>query len=434
MADLIFARPDGQWFDFPPLKLAAMSGDTLLRPGKLDLIPLPPGATLTLMPTCAPVGFDPESGEYLQLDENPYKKKSEKVFAVAALLPQGYTRLYLPAATDSQELLPILGYTAVGVEKGRLVCAALPTDEPDRWDPRHFNGPELEGLVEKRLAEFPDNRVIRQLAKCSLEYGCFTAQNIFYRRWEGGLPASPACNAECMACLSLQPEDSCDSPQQRINFCPQAKELAEIGAAHLAQAKHAIVSFGQGCEGEPSLAFEVIAAAIAEMRRQTRRGLININTNAGHTRAVRALLEAGIDSLRVSMFSAVKEDYEAYHRPKDYAFEDVLASLAACREAGRPVALNLLAWPGFTDDPAQRDALIGLCREYKVRQIQMRNLNCDPRLMRPFCAGKSPVGMRMLLRQLSDALPDTDIGSYSKDLRQKAKKTPKPPKDTEDEV
>ena len=427
MADLIFARPDGQWFDFPPLKLAAMSGDTLVRPGKLDLMPLPAGAALTLMPTCAPVGFDPESGEYLQLAENPYKKKSEPVYAVAALLPQGYTRLYLPAATDSTDLLPILGYTAVGVEKGRLVCAALPTDQPDRWDPRHFNGRELEGLVKKRLAEFPDNRVIRQLAKCSLEYGCFTAQNIFYRRWEGGLPASPACNASCLACLSLQPEGSCDSPQQRIDFCPQSRELAEIGAAHLEQAKGAIVSFGQGCEGEPSLAYPVICAAIAEMRRRTKRGAVNINTNAGSTEAIKALLEAGIDSLRVSMFSAVKQDYEAYHQPKDYRFEDVLASLAACREQGAPVALNLLAWPGFTDDPGQRDALIGLCREYGVRQIQMRNLNCDPRLMRPFCAGKRPVGMRLLLRQLSDAPPQTEIGSFSKDLRRRSAKRPEPP-------
>ena len=428
MADMIFARPDGQWFDFPPLKLAAMTGDTLVRPGRLDLMPLPPGATLTLMPTCAPVGFDPESGEYLQLAENPYKqKKAEPVYAVAALLPQGYTRLYLPAATDSTELLPILGYTAVGVEKGRLVCAALPTDEPDRWDPRHFNGPELEELVRQRLAEFPDNRVIRQLAKCSLEYGCFTAQNIFYRRWEGGLPASPACNASCLACLSLQPEDSCMSPQQRIDFCPQARELAEVGAAHLASAKHAIVSFGQGCEGEPSLAYEAICGAIAEMRRRTQRGAININTNAGSTKAITALLAAGIDSLRVSMFSAVKADYEAYHQPKDYRFEDVLASLAACRERGTPVALNLLAWPGFTDDPGQRDALIDLAREYRVRQIQLRNLNCDPRLMRPFCEGRRPVGMRLLLRQLSDALPQTEIGSYSRDLRRQSAKRPAPP-------
>lgn len=27
MAQMIFARPDGQWFDFPPLEMAAMSGE-----------------------------------------------------------------------------------------------------------------------------------------------------------------------------------------------------------------------------------------------------------------------------------------------------------------------------------------------------------------------------------------------------------------------
>ena len=50
MAVMKFARPDGQWFDFPPLAMAAASGNRLLRPGKLDLLPLPEGATLTLMP------------------------------------------------------------------------------------------------------------------------------------------------------------------------------------------------------------------------------------------------------------------------------------------------------------------------------------------------------------------------------------------------
>ena len=74
MASLIFARPDGQWFDFPPLTMAAMSGEKVLVPNKADLIPLPEGATLTLMPCTAPVGFDKETGEFLELDENPYKK------------------------------------------------------------------------------------------------------------------------------------------------------------------------------------------------------------------------------------------------------------------------------------------------------------------------------------------------------------------------
>ena len=426
MANMIFARADGQWFDFPPLQLAAMSGDTLLLPSKPELIPLPQGATLTLMPGCAPVGFDAERGEYLQVDENPYKKKAEPVYAVAALLPQGFTRLYLPAATQAPQRLPILGYTAVGVDhRGRLVCAAQQTDEQEPWNPRHFNTPQLEALVRQRQAEFPDNRILRQLSKCALEYGCFTAQNIFYRRWEGGLPASPVCNAACLACLSQQPEGSCDSPQQRIDFCPQSREIAQLGLAHLQAAQGAMISFGQGCEGEPSLAYQVIAPAIRAIRQQTQRGVININTNAGNTAALRALLEAGLDSLRVSLFSAVKADYEAYHQPQDYRFEDVLASLALCRDQGRPVAINLLAWPGFSDDGEQRDALIALCREYKIRQLQLRNLNADPQLMQPFCQGRRPVGMRLYLRQLSDALPQTELGNYSKDLR--AVKPPQTP-------
>ena len=69
MASLIFARPDGQWFDFPPLQMAAASGDRVLLPAKSELIPLPEGATLTMMPCSAPVGFDRETGEFLELEE-----------------------------------------------------------------------------------------------------------------------------------------------------------------------------------------------------------------------------------------------------------------------------------------------------------------------------------------------------------------------------
>jgi len=419
MASLIFARPDGQWFDFPPLSMAAMSGDRVLLPSKTELIPLPEGATLTLMPNTPPVGFDRETGEFLELSENPYKKKAEPVYAVAALLPQGFTRLLLPACTPMGDPLPILGYTAVGLEKGKLVVAAQATDEHKRWHPRHFNTEELPSLVAQRQAEMPGNRVIQQLSRCSLEYGCFTAQNIMYRRWEGGLPVSPACNAACLACLSLQEEGGPDSPQQRICFCPQAEEIAQVGIAHLQNAAHAIVSFGQGCEGEPSLAYKQICEAIRLMRQATPKGIININTNAGNTKAIAALLEAGMESFRVSMFSPIAEDYEAYHRPADYRFSDVLASLALIRDAGRPIAINLLAYPGFTDDKKQVETFTDLLRLYKVDQVQMRNLNCDPRLMSDFCRGKEPMGMSAMIELLHKELPDLLIGNYSRDLRNK---------------
>lgn len=417
MAKMIFARPDGQWFDFPPLELAGMSGGRVQPALKPDLIPLPEGATLTMMPQAAPIGFDAANGEFLEVAENPYKKKSEPVYAVAALLPQGFTRLLLPAAAAAAAPLPILGYTAVGVEKGRLVVAAAATDEHARWNPKHFNTPRLEALVSKRLRETPDNRILRQLAKCSLEYGCFTAQNIFYRRWEGGVPASPACNAACLACLSEQPAGSVASPQRRIDFCPQCREIVEVALPHLEQAEDAMISFGQGCEGEPSLAAPVICEALRQIRKRTTKGLLNINTNAGDTAAVRDLLASGIDSLRVSMFSACEADYQAYHQPKDYAFADVRASLAAAQAARTPVALNLLAYPGFTDDETQLAALVDLAAAYDVRQIQLRNLNCDPGLMLPFCRDKRPLGMRRLLQELQTRLPHVRLGNYSRDLR-----------------
>ena len=86
--------------------------------------------------------------------------------------------------------------------------------------------------------------------------------------------------------------------------------------------------------------------------------------------------------------------------------------------AGVPVAINLLAYPGFSDDETQLQALIELARRYDVRQIQLRNLNCDPALMAPFCRQRQPLGMRRLLQELQRQLPQTSIGNYSRDLRQ----------------
>jgi len=414
MADMLFARPDGQWFDFPPLGMAGMAGNRLVNPTKADLIPLPEGATLTMMPQAAPFGVDKENGEFLEIAENPYKKKDEPIYALAALLPQGFTRLLLPAATATDTPLPLLGYTAVGVEKGRLVVAAASTDEHEHWHPRYYNTPQLPQLVEQRLSQEPHNGILRQLGHCALEYGCFTAQNIFYRRYEGGIPVSPACNADCIGCISLQPAECCPSPQQRIKEAPTAEEIAAVAIPHLREAEVAIVSFGQGCEGEPTLQAPLLAKAISLIRAATSRGIININTNAGMPQSIQALLEAGLDSIRVSLFSPVADEYAAYHRPHGYTLAEVRRSLSLAHQAGCTAALNLLVYPGFTDDEQRLAALTELLHETGVRQLQLRNLNIDPRLMRSFCAGSWGIGMRNFLRRLREDLPDVAIGNYSR--------------------
>jgi len=414
MTDMLFVRPDGQWFDFPALSLAGMAGNRLVRPVKADLIPLPEGATLTMMPLAAPYGVDQKSGEFLLLTENPYKKKSEPIYALAALLPQGFTRLLAPAAAPAASPLPLLGYTAVGVEKGKLMVAAHATDEHERWHPKHYNTPELPQLMERRLQEQPQNSILQQLAYCVREYGCFTAQNIFYGHFEGGIPVSPACNANCLGCISLQPAECCPSPQRRISAPPTAEEIAEVAIPHLKRAQTSIVSFGQGCEGEPTLQYPPLVQAIRQIRAATGQGSININTNAGDPAAIAALLEAGLDSLRVSLFSPLAEEYTAYHRPQGYGLAEVKQSLLLAREAGCQAALNLLTYPGFTDDERRLQELIELIAATGVQQVQLRNLNIDPQVMQPFCAGSWGIGLRNFMSRLRIALPELNLGSYSR--------------------
>ncbi len=414
MIQMLFARASGEWMDIPPLAFVASCGNRLLCPTKADLIPLPEGATLTMMPGAHPYGFDPQTGEFLLVDQNPYNKKVEPIYALAALLPQGFTRTLMPAATKSKKTLPLLGYTAVGILKGKLMVAAMQTDEHERWHPKHYNTPDLPDLVKKKKQQFPDNRIIAQLAHCSLEYGCFTAQNIFYGRWEGGIPVSPACNADCIGCISLQKSECCPSPQERIDFVPTEKEVAEMAVCHLDSSNDAIVSFGQGCEGEPSLQHQLIAASIKEIRNKTKKGSINMNTNAGDTKAIQKIVEAGIDSLRVSLFSPVAAEYDAYHRPKNYHLQDVCISLRLAEEAGVPVSLNLLTYPGFTDDKIRVDALIALIHKYGIRQIQFRNLNLDPALMQPFIKESKPIGIGAMIGRLQQEVPTLAIGNYSK--------------------
>ncbi len=284
---MLYADSKGRLYDHPSYFLTGRTGDRFTEPLPEEMIPLPEGASLTLIPEAIPVGIDSQ-GNFGPVSAVGVHKK---VLAVGALLPQGYTRTLLPAyqRKGAQQPLPLLGYTAVGMYRDQFYVAAVPTDRPAKWNPCSYNTSDLTDLVTQKVALHPQNRILTQLAKCSLEYGCLTAQNIFYSRWEGGIPVSPVCNANCLGCISLQPAECCPSPQQRISFMPTQEEIVDLALPHLEHAPEGIISFGQGCEGEPSLSFSVVAPAIQALRSQTTKGTININTNAGNTEAIRKI-------------------------------------------------------------------------------------------------------------------------------------------------
>ena len=337
--------------------------------------------------------------------------------AVGALLPQGFTRLGLPGyvKSDKNAVLPLFGYTGVVWKDGGFYVAAERSDDPEPWNPLNCDTNELNVKVDELLAKYPDNRLYKHLSNCAQGYECLTASNTFLQRLEGAVPVSYSCNAGCFGCISEQPEDSAfPAPQTRMNFKPTSDEIVEIMMEHL---KHpeSIISFGQGCEGEPSTQAKIIVEAMRKVREQTSMGYININTNAGLTDHIRAIVDAGLNLMRVSTISALDDHYNAYYKPRAYTLKNVEKSLRYAADKGVYTSINYLIFPGVTDREEEMEAMIEFVRRTGLRLIQMRNLNIDPESylnLIPKAQGEI-YGMKQMLDIYRQELPDVVIGSYT---------------------
>ena len=410
----VFADKNGQAFEDSRYLALGRTGNSIVEVISQEFIPLPSGSSLMVLPQRYPVGINRSTGSFSAI--------TDEGLAVAALLPQGYTRTLLPAYVKQKnaQTLPLFGYAAVAwhVEEERFYVAAAETDaDKHKWQPHNYNTNNLRALIDAKIKLLPNNRIISQLAKCAGEYSCFTAQNVFYERWEGGIPVSPTCNAQCIGCISEQISQCCPSPQQRITYVPTVTEVSDIMISHLATAPEGIISFGQGCEGEPILQAKLIKEAIQKTRCLCNKGIINCNTNAGYTEGIRMVSEAGIDMLRVSMISANSEHYNAYYRPKSYNINDVKNSIKIARANGVFVSLNWLTTPGVTDDESELVALIKLIKECDVNMVQFRNLNLDPDLYEDIydeTFSEQPLGILAMIDALKAELPALKFGNFTK--------------------
>lgn len=422
MPSLVFANAKGEIQDFPELEMAGRSGSWYRRPQLTDLIPLPEGSDLFVLPQRLPIGIETETGDPVLLDENPYDP-TEGIQAVAAFMAPAHTALFSAAFEKEDpdvDHLPLFAYTAVGWYDDRFWVCGFRSDEDNRQDFSGFTLDQISKKTKKKLKDFPNNRLIQHLGKCSLTYRCPAAKNYFLDRYEAPLPTSPACNAKCVGCISLQPSGCCPSTQDRIKFVPTPSEIAEIAVSHLQSAPRPVVSFGQGCEGEPLLQAETIEKAIRLIRKKTDRGTINLNSNASLPEAVERLAAAGLDSIRVSMNSARKGCHTLYYKPQGFNFKNVLESILVMKKANRFVSLNYFILPGFTDDPEEFSALCDIVDLYRPNLIQLRNLNMDPDwyfdvVQHP--AQSPPMGMRNWLEKLKHLFPELKFGYFNPPLQ-----------------
>lgn len=417
MAFLVFADRTERIYDHPTFEMGGASGDAWVRVADDELIPLPEGGRLFTMPGAQPVGWHGT----LQAIKTVGRRR---VMAVAAFLPPGYMRTHLPAAfypdPSVAPFLPLWAYTAVGWRDGQFVVAGMRVDAMDHQEPWQYDDRTLLPLIKKRLGEQPGNRLLHQLKRCATEYHCLCAKNGFYRRWEAPLPVAFSCNADCVGCISLQTEGLVPASHERVSATPSLEEMCAVALPHLTEAEEAIVSFGQGCEGEPLLYGALIEATIRRLRAQTDRGTIHLNTNGSLPRVVERLCRAGLDSIRVSLNSTQPEGYVAYYRPKNYDFADVVESIRTAKGCGRYTSINLLVFPGVSDREEEVEGLLSLIAETGLDFIQMKNLNIDPRR---YLANLPPrrgqaIGMRELLGTIRQEAPHVEIGYFNRPKEQ----------------
>jgi len=413
---LILSDPEGNIFDHPSLKLSGRSGTRFLLPHPSELVPLPKGSQLFTLPGRIPIGWDEEKRSFVSSEKVRLGEKEVECTSVAAFLPPGYIRTLLPATKlgPKAPTLPLWAYSAVGWKDGKFLATGLFIDPNPHWDPKYFgNDSLLKRKVHTFLSKSLRNRLFRQLSRCALEYHCFAAKNVFFRRWECPLPTSPSCNADCLGCISLQPSECCPASQERIHFVPTVEEVLGVALPHLKEAKDAIVSFGQGCEGEPLMQWRLLERSIRELRERTDRGTINLNTNGSFPDRVAKLCDAGLDSVRVTLNSPHLKFYKRYHRPRGYSFGEVVDSLVQAKEKGVYTSINLLVFPGFTDREEEVEGLIKLIRKTDLDLIQMRNLNIDPDLYLKTMGRGEGMGISKMVNILKKEFPSLQFGYFN---------------------
>lgn len=414
---LVLSDPSGRIFTHPYLKMAGRSGDSIVLPHSSELVPLPRGSQLFTMPGRIPVGWDEETAAFIPSGKVTIGKRERVCTAVAAFLPPGYVRSLLPATARGADgpVLPLWAYSAVGWKEGRFWATGIFLDPNPHWNPRYFqNDSRLKTQVDLFLRRYPENRLFRQLTRCALEYRCFAAKNVFFRRWECPLPTSPTCNANCIGCISLQPSECCPASQERIAFVPTVDEVVGVALPHLQKAKEAIVSFGQGCEGEPLMQWRLLERSIRTLREKTDRGTINLNTNGSLPEKVADLCEAGLDSIRVTLNSPHEEFYKRYHKPRRYSFGRVIESLVKAKEKGIYTSINLLVFPGVTDREGEIEGLIRLIRRTRLNLIQMRNLNIDPDFYLKTMGKGQGIGISQMIHRLKQEFPSLQFGYFNR--------------------
>ncbi|MDD4956212.1 MAG: radical SAM protein [Candidatus Omnitrophica bacterium] len=420
---LLVADEKGRIFDVPGMRATGMKSGLFFPLRARDLVKLHSDSELFMLPSRSAVGFSDDTGQMTEVATDPFSRKARRCYAVAAFMSPGYTLRYNASYVERKGAghLPLFSYAAVAFYKGGFYAAGIRVDREKRQE---LGGMDRTGLcdgVKKMRRILPRNRLVRHLETCALTYGCPAAKNFFLNRYEAPLPSSPLCNARCIGCISHQEGGKCSVTQPRIKFVPDPEEIAEVALHHISRVADPVVSFGQGCEGEPLMVGDVLVRAVSLIRKGTSKGIININTNGSRPDMVSRLIDAGLDSIRVSVNSFQERYYNAYYRPVGYTFGDVMRSIRCMRKKRGFVSINYLVMPGFSDWIREEKALSRFLSGPGTDMIQWRNLNYDPiRYMNELgvaISSREMLGMDKVIGKIKKEYPSIMNGYFNPSLK-----------------
>jgi pyruvate-formate lyase-activating enzyme len=373
MLKLLISDNSGNIYEQSQYLSVARSGEFLFVPNVSDFIKLPEESKLFFIPDSVPLGYHKEKFNITQVNEG---------LCVSAFLPPGYLRLYLPAYERvKKRYLPFYGYSHIASYNNDFMVAAIKVDDDSAWNPANYDfTSNFLSVVKPLLEKFPNNRIINQLAKCALEYNCTAAKNFFMGQYEAPIPTAATCNSSCLGCISHN-KKGLITPQKRLNYTVGFDEIVEVALIHNDRAEDPIISFGQGCEGDPIMEADTIIKAIKIIKKKCPGLTINFNSNCSVPENVEKLIDAGLDSIRLTIFSFNETLYNQYHKPINYNFDDVLKSLRLISSSNIFSSINLLVFPGVTDRQKEAKLLQNALVDYRINMIQWRNLNIDPFLL-----------------------------------------------------
>jgi len=407
----VYSDGRGNIFENPKLFAAGRSGNRIYPLYLDEMILLPNGSEFFELPGRRVLGYS-RKGELIE---------SNHGIACAAFIAPAHTQLSITAwvNTPHASVLPLYAYTAVGWYNGQFYVPAVRIDPDVRQDCENFNQKLIVQRGKKLKDQHPNNRLIQHLIdNCAFTYLCPAARNYVMNRWEAPLPVSPTCNARCIGCISQQDKE--ESPvhesQHRLTFVPTVDEIVGVAVPHLETAPSPVVSFGQGCEGEPLMQWELIRDSIKAIRAKTSKGIINLNTNGSKPKAVEELFKAGLNSIRVSMNSAQEKWYNLYFRPVNFTQADVIESLRIARRFNGWSSINYFVMPGITDTTDEYNALKRIIETAQINMIQWRNFNIDPDWLFKrieFDGQGEPQGIKHIMEQIRKEYPWVYFGYFN---------------------